>query len=202
MIQKPIVYEALCSATSYSAVQDANLSGMSFTAIKDLLMRKYQQIFPTLHTSPLKTRKFLDENQQIVAVQSRDADKRHQLACEAFGYRELPKLQTVVYKLETKFRDDKNIVTKKEESIRCRVKFKSANVLESLRITVWKKESPPPLSRPCSLISPNKEGIILQLQMDAHTDPLHKMVTEPTLDFILFVCFSLEMNLYCVDKYL
>ena len=34
--------QALCIATGYGTLNDANLTGMNLTALKDLLMRNYQ----------------------------------------------------------------------------------------------------------------------------------------------------------------
>ncbi|KAM6949716.1 centromere protein N-like isoform 2-T2 [Lycodopsis pacificus] len=41
--QKPLLSQAMLLSTRHQAIKDANLSGRNLTAIRDLLMRKYQQ---------------------------------------------------------------------------------------------------------------------------------------------------------------
>ncbi|XP_071385312.1 centromere protein N isoform X1 [Centroberyx affinis] len=132
--QKPLLSQALVLATRYSAIKDANLSGRKLTAIRDLLMRQYQQVFPTKYPSPLTEKNQIASNPHIEREQAENAENRLQMACEAFGDGMLPQLQTAVYKLETKFRDITNkTMTERENPIRCVVKFASTNLLESLR---------------------------------------------------------------------
>ncbi|KAM4602632.1 centromere protein N [Polymixia lowei] len=132
--QKPLLSQALVLATRYSSIKDASLSGQKLTAIRDLLMRQYQQVFPTKYPSPLEEKNQLTSNPHIEREQAEHAENRLQMACEAFGDGTLPQLQTAVYKLETKFRDNSNkIMTESEEPFRCFVKFASTNLLESLR---------------------------------------------------------------------
>ncbi|XP_056268031.1 centromere protein N isoform X2 [Pseudoliparis swirei] len=129
--QKPLLSQALVLATRYQAIKDANLSGRKLTAIRDLLMRKYQQVFPTKYPSPLPEN---NQNPHIEKEQAEPAANRLQMACEAFGSGMLPQLQSAVYKLETKFRDHSNqTMSEREEPFRCVVKFESTNLLESLR---------------------------------------------------------------------
>ncbi|KAM3876984.1 LOW QUALITY PROTEIN: centromere protein N [Diretmus argenteus] len=126
--QKSLLSQALVLATRYSAINDVNLSGRKLTAIRDLLMRQYQQVFPTKYPSPLA------ELQNSNREQAELAENRFQMACEAFGDGTLPQLQTAVYKLETKYKDiTNNIMTERERPFRCVVKFASTNLLESLR---------------------------------------------------------------------
>ncbi|XP_070766165.1 centromere protein N [Enoplosus armatus] len=132
--QKPLLSQALVLATRYQAIKDANLSGRKLTAIRDLLMRQYQQVFPTKYPSPLAEKNQTVSNPQIEKEQAKTAENRLQMACEAFGDGMLPQLQSAVYKLETKFRDHTNkTMTEREEPFRCVVKFASTNLLESLR---------------------------------------------------------------------
>ncbi|GLD58377.1 centromere protein N [Lates japonicus] len=132
--QKPLLSQALVLSTRHHAIKDANLSGRKFTAIRDLLMRQYQQAFPTKYPSPLKEKNQTVSNPHIEREQAGPAANRLQMACEAFGDGMLPQLQSAVYKLETKFRDQTNkTMTEREESFRCVVKFASTNLLESLR---------------------------------------------------------------------
>ncbi|XP_040889677.1 centromere protein N [Toxotes jaculatrix] len=132
--QKPLLSQALVLSTRYHAIKDANLSGRKLTAIRDLLMRQYQQVFPTRYPSPLAEENQTVSNPRIEREQAGLAANRCQMACEAFGDGMLPQLQSAVYKLETKFRDHTNkIMTEREEPFRCVVKFTSTNLLESLR---------------------------------------------------------------------
>ncbi|XP_074469911.1 centromere protein N [Sebastes fasciatus] len=132
--QKPLFSQAVSMATRYQTLKDANLSGRKFTAIRDLLMRQYQQVFPTKHPSPLAESNKTISNPHIVREQAGPAAKRLRMASEAFGGGMLPQLQSAVYKLETKFRDQTNkTMTEREEPFRCVVKFASTNLLESLR---------------------------------------------------------------------
>ncbi|TDH17099.1 hypothetical protein EPR50_G00005390 [Perca flavescens] len=132
--QKPLLSQALVLSTRYQAIKDANLSGRKLTAIRDLLMRQYHQVFPTRYPTPLAENNPAVSNQHIEKEQAESAANRLQAACEAFGGGMLPQLQSAVYKLETKFRDHSNkTMTEREEPFRCVVKFASTNLLESLR---------------------------------------------------------------------
>ncbi|KAM6950002.1 centromere protein N [Lycodopsis pacificus] len=132
--QKPLLSQAMLLSTRHQAIKDANLSGRNLTAIRDLLMRKYQQVFPTKYPSPLAENNQTISNPLIEKEQAEPAANRLHMACKAFGGGALPQLQSAVYKLETKFRDHSNkTMTEREEPFRCVVKFASTNLLESLR---------------------------------------------------------------------
>ncbi|KAF3832556.1 hypothetical protein F7725_026221 [Dissostichus mawsoni] len=119
---------AMVLSTRYQYFKDANLSGRNLTAIRDLLMRKYQQVFPTKYPSPLTERKQTVTNPHIERDQAKPAANRLQMACEAFGG------GVTSATLETRFRDHSNTtMTEREEPFRCVVKFSSANLLESLK---------------------------------------------------------------------
>ncbi|XP_037344303.2 centromere protein N [Pungitius pungitius] len=131
--QKPPLSQALVLSTRYQAIKDANLSGRKLTAIRDLLMKKYQQVFPTKYPIPPPENQAIS-NPHIEKEQAELAANRLQMASEAFGGGVLPQLQSAVYKLETKFRDHSNkTMTEREEPFRCVVKFTSTNLLESFR---------------------------------------------------------------------
>ncbi|XP_061669891.1 centromere protein N [Syngnathoides biaculeatus] len=132
--KKPLLYQSLVRATRHRAIKDANLSGQNLSAIRDLLMQHYQQVFPGRYPSPLGERTQITSNPHVDQEQAEEGVKRLQMACEAFGAGKLPQLQSVVYKMETKFKDPKNQrMTQREEPFRCVVTFKSSNILESLR---------------------------------------------------------------------
>ncbi|XP_041744879.1 centromere protein N-like isoform X2 [Coregonus clupeaformis] len=131
---KPLFNQALVLATRYGSIKDAQLSGRNLTAIRDLLMRQYQQVFPTKHPKPLQEKNPVPRNPNIEKEQAENTENRLQMACEAFGDGTLPQLQKAVYKLETKFRDNSNkMLTGREEPFRGVVEFASTNLLESLR---------------------------------------------------------------------
>ncbi|KAK2854119.1 hypothetical protein Q5P01_006780 [Channa striata] len=132
--QKPLLTQALALSTRHQCIKDANLSGRKLTAIRDLLMKQYQQVFDTRYPSPLEETNQPASNPQIEREQAGLLANRLQMACEAFGHGMLPQLQSAVYKLETKFKDHTNkTMTEREEPFRCVVKFASPNLLESLR---------------------------------------------------------------------
>ncbi|XP_029972261.1 centromere protein N [Salarias fasciatus] len=131
---KPLLSQALVLSTRHRGMKDANLSGRNLTAITDLLMKRYQQVFPTKYPTPLAEKNEIESHPHIEREQAGAAAKRQQMACEAFGGGVLPQLQSAVYKLETRFKDHTNkIMTEREEPFRCVVKFSSVNLLESLR---------------------------------------------------------------------
>ncbi|XP_059208783.1 centromere protein N [Centropristis striata] len=132
--KKPLLSQALVLSTRYQAIKDANLSGPKLGAIRDLLMRQYQHVFPTKYPSPPDENNQALSNPQIEREQAEAAATRLQMACEAFGGGTLPQIQSAVYKLETKFRDHTNkTMTEREEPFNCVVKFASNNLLESFR---------------------------------------------------------------------
>ncbi|XP_028257993.1 centromere protein N [Parambassis ranga] len=131
---KPLLSQALILSTKHQTIKDANLRGRNLSSIRDLLMRQYQQEFPTKYPSPLAEKNQTLSNRHIEAEHAQAAANRHRMACEAFGRGTLPQLQSAVYKLETKFRDHTNkTMTEREEPFRCVVKFTSTNLLESFR---------------------------------------------------------------------
>uniref|UniRef100_A0A3B5LU07 Centromere protein N n=1 Tax=Xiphophorus couchianus TaxID=32473 RepID=A0A3B5LU07_9TELE len=106
---KPLLLQALTLSTRHQQIKAANLSGQKLTALRDLLMRQYQQV-------------------------SQPPLMRHRMARETFGDGMLPALQSAVFKLETKFKGPTNeAMTQRDEPFICSVKFSSSNLLESLR---------------------------------------------------------------------
>ncbi|XP_010897620.1 centromere protein N [Esox lucius] len=134
---KPLLNQALVLTTRYGSIKDASLSGRNLVAIRDLLMRQYQQVFPTKHPKPLQEKNHVPTNPNIEKEQIENTENRLQMACEAFGDGTLPQLQKAVYQLETKFRDNSNrTLTGSDEPFRGVVEFTSTNLLESLRHAV------------------------------------------------------------------
>ncbi|XP_029565749.1 centromere protein N-B-like [Salmo trutta] len=127
---KPLLNQALVLATRYGSMKDAHLSGRNLIAIRDLLMRQYQQVFPTKHPKPLQEKNPVPRNPNIEKEQAENTENRLQMACEAFGDGTLPQLQKAIYKLETKFRDNSNkTLTGRGEPFRGVVEFASTKSL-------------------------------------------------------------------------
>ncbi|XP_011608650.2 centromere protein N [Takifugu rubripes] len=132
--KKKLLCQALVLATRYQAIKDANLHGRNLDALRDVLMRQYQQAFPTAFPCTLAAVQQPVSNVRIDREQSQLAAARVHMASEAFGCGALPELQSAVYKLETKFKDNANkSMMECEEPFRCFVKFSSSNLLESFR---------------------------------------------------------------------
>ncbi|XP_030650074.1 centromere protein N [Chanos chanos] len=131
---KPYLYQALVLSTRHSSIKDAHLSGSSLIALRDLLMRQYQQVFPTNQSRPLQERNALPSHPNIGKEHAELAEKRLQMACEAFGDGTVPKLETAVYRLETKYKGNGNdTLIDRDEPFKGVVQFTSTNLLESLR---------------------------------------------------------------------
>ncbi|KAI4892392.1 hypothetical protein NFI96_011690 [Prochilodus magdalenae] len=129
---KSYLYQALVLSTKHVSIKEAHLSSKSLSAIRDILMRQYQQVFPTNQERTLKERNA--SNPKIEKEHADCAERRHQMACEAFGDGVLPKLETAVYRLETRYRgNSNNTLNDKDELFRGVVKFSSSNLLESFR---------------------------------------------------------------------
>ncbi|TSZ97541.1 Centromere protein N [Bagarius yarrelli] len=130
---KPFLYQALVLSTRHSAINEAHLSGRSLTALRDLLMKQYQQVFPNQDRT-LKERNAPPSHPNIDKEHVNIAERSHQMACEAFGDGALPKLESAVYKLKTRYRgSSEHTLADRDELFRGVVKFSSTNLLESLR---------------------------------------------------------------------
>ncbi|KAM9826216.1 centromere protein N isoform X2 [Syngnathus typhle] len=132
--QKPLLSQALIIATRHQSIKDANLSGRKLSAIRDLLMRQYEQVFPTMYPSPLVEKNQIASHPHIEKEQAKTEINRRQMACEAFGGGRLPQLESVVYKMETKYKGPTNQrIAERETPFKCVIKFSSTNLLESFR---------------------------------------------------------------------
>ncbi|XP_077376179.1 centromere protein N [Festucalex cinctus] len=132
--RKPLLYQALIIATRYQTIKDANLSGRKLSAIRDLLMQQYEQVFSAKYPSHLVERSQIVSHPQIKREHAEAEVHRFQMACEAFGRGKLPQLESAVYKLETTFKDPTNhTMAEREQPFRCDVTFASTDLLESLR---------------------------------------------------------------------
>ncbi|KAK3549113.1 hypothetical protein QTP70_032574 [Hemibagrus guttatus] len=130
---KPFLYQALVLSSRYTSINEAHLSCRSLTAMRDLLMKQYQQVFPNQERT-LRERNAPPSNPNIEKEHAESAWRTHQMACEAFGDGAVPKLETAVYKLETRYRgSSNNTLSDRDELFRGVVKFSSSNLLESLR---------------------------------------------------------------------
>ncbi|KAJ8272298.1 hypothetical protein COCON_G00111570 [Conger conger] len=133
MKHRPLLHQALVQSGHYGAVKDVHLSGRCLTALRDLLMRQYKQVFPVKHPKLLEEKTPLPRTPCIEIEDTKHAENRMQMAAEAFGEGILPKLETAVYKLETRFKENE---MGREEPFRGVVKFASSNLLESLKYCV------------------------------------------------------------------
>ncbi|MCJ8733638.1 hypothetical protein PDJAM_G00225910 [Pangasius djambal] len=130
---KPFLYQALVLSTRHVSINEAHLTGRSLTAMRDLLMKQYQQVFPNQERT-LKERNAPPSHPNIDKEHAEFAERTHQMACEAFGDGTVPKLETAVYKLETRYRgSNNNTLSDRDELFRGVVRFSSPNLLESLR---------------------------------------------------------------------
>ncbi|KAF7699384.1 centromere protein N [Silurus meridionalis] len=141
---KPFLYQALVLSTRHAAINEAHLTGRSLTALRDLLMKQYQQVFPNQNRT-LKERNISPSHPNIDKEHAEVAERTRQMACEAFGDGAVPKLETAVYKLETRYRGGSSDAPgDRDELFRGVVKFSSPNLLESLRhcVSTGMSESP------------------------------------------------------------
>ncbi|XP_012674698.2 centromere protein N [Clupea harengus] len=131
---KPLLYQTLVLATKHGSIKDAHLSGRNLHAVRDLLMGNYHQTFPTNHQRPLEEMSPPPTHPNIENEHKEHAEKRQQVACEAFGEGKVPKLETATYTLETRFRGGGSIDTlvDGEKPFRTVVQFASTSLLESL----------------------------------------------------------------------
>lgn len=131
---KIFLCQALVVATRHGSIKDGHLSTRSLTAMRDLLLRRYQQVFPSAQSKIQQERDSPPLHPCIGKEHSDYEEMRHQMACEAFGHGPTPKLETAVYKLETRYRGNGNLtVSDREEFFRGVVRFSSSSLLESLR---------------------------------------------------------------------
>ncbi|XP_016382919.1 centromere protein N [Sinocyclocheilus rhinocerous] len=131
---KIFLCQALVIATKHGSIKDGHLSTRSLTAMRDLLLRHYQQVFPNAHSRIPQERKTLSSHPCIGKEHSDHEEMRHQMSCEAFGHSPSPKLETAVYRLETRYRGNGNhTLSDREEFFRGVVRFSSSSLLDSLR---------------------------------------------------------------------
>uniref|UniRef100_A0A8C6UEJ7 Centromere protein N n=1 Tax=Neogobius melanostomus TaxID=47308 RepID=A0A8C6UEJ7_9GOBI len=129
---RPLLSQALVLATRHQAVKNANLSG-KLNAIRDLVMRQYEHVFPTKFPSNISENNENTKNPNIKQEQEEQSSNRLQMACEAFGGGKLPEIQSAVYNLETKFRGHAKNMEERGGPFKCVVTFSGTNILESLR---------------------------------------------------------------------
>ncbi|XP_076848646.1 centromere protein N isoform X2 [Brachyhypopomus gauderio] len=149
---KPFLYEALFLSCRYVSIKEAHLSGRSLTALRDLLMKQYQQVFPSKDRI-VKERNAPPLHPNIEREHAEYTERRHQMACEAFGDGVMPQLEKAVYKLETRYRgNNSNTLKDEDELFRGVVKFSSTNLLQSLHHCVATESLDQPAD-PCLSIS-------------------------------------------------
>uniref|UniRef100_A0A8C1EIY2 Centromere protein N n=1 Tax=Cyprinus carpio carpio TaxID=630221 RepID=A0A8C1EIY2_CYPCA len=125
---------ALVIATKHGSIKDGHLSTRSLTAMRDLPLRRYQQVFPNAHSRIPQERNTLSSHPCIGKEHGDHEEMRHQMSCEAFGHSPSPKLETAVYSLETRYRGKGNqTLSDRKEFFRGVVRFSSSSLLDSLR---------------------------------------------------------------------
>uniref|UniRef100_A0A672PFG0 Centromere protein N-like n=1 Tax=Sinocyclocheilus grahami TaxID=75366 RepID=A0A672PFG0_SINGR len=147
---KIFLCQALVIATKHGSIKDGHLSTRSLTAMRDLLLRRYQQAFPNAHSRIPQERNTLSSHPCIGKEHSDHEEMRHQMSCEAFGHSPSPKLETAVYRViyllykitcisfqlttTNKYRGNGNhTLSDREEFFRGVVRFSSSSLLDSLR---------------------------------------------------------------------
>ncbi|XP_043120599.1 centromere protein N-like [Puntigrus tetrazona] len=126
--------QALVIATKHGSIKDGHLSTKSLTAMRDLLLRRYQQVFPNAHSRILQDRNTVSSHPCIGKEHGDHEEMRRQMSCEAFGLGPSPKLETAVYRLETRYRGTgDHSLGDREEFFRGVVRFSSSGLLDSLR---------------------------------------------------------------------
>ncbi|XP_056463769.1 centromere protein N [Gadus chalcogrammus] len=194
----PLLSQALVLATRYSSMKDAGLSGRNLTAIRGLLMKQFQQVFPSKHLQTLQGDNQTKPNPQMECEQDEQSEKRLQAACEAFGGGTLPELQKVTYTLETKFKDKTNqIMTEREQPFRCTVTFKSSNILESLRHSASTGITSTPLSPLLSSISQKGRNVFLITDKGKTEDQIGKKRGLRNLADDVFLKDTIEAAAWC-----
>ncbi|TRY55726.1 hypothetical protein DNTS_010294 [Danionella cerebrum] len=129
---KIFLSQALEVATKHTSIKEGHLTTKSLTAMRDLLLRRYPQVFPSAQLRILKERNAPPLHPCIAQEHSELEQTRHQMACEAFGPGPAPKLETAVYKLETRYRGHgSQTLAEGEEFFRGVVRFSSSSLLES-----------------------------------------------------------------------
>ncbi|XP_061132037.1 centromere protein N isoform X1 [Syngnathus typhle] len=170
--QKPLLSQALIIATRHQSIKDANLSGRKLSAIRDLLMRQYEQVFPTMYPSPLVEKNQIASHPHIEKEQAKTEINRRQMACEAFGggrWRQSTKAQQ----------------TRGLQNERHRLSASSsfqAQICWSHSGTALLQELFPLLYQFCFHPSPEKEGIVLSSQ----TKSLDNLLTDIFYTFYYF----------------
>ncbi|XP_016315192.1 centromere protein N-like [Sinocyclocheilus anshuiensis] len=92
------------------------------------------EVFPSAHSRILQERNALPSHPCIGKEHSDHEEMRYLMSCEAFGHGPTPKLETAVYRLETRYRGNgNNTLSDREEFFRGVVRFSSSSLLDSLR---------------------------------------------------------------------
>ncbi|XP_041123516.1 centromere protein N-like isoform X2 [Polyodon spathula] len=134
---RPLVSQALVIATKHDEIKEIQLRGRSLKSLKDLVLRRYKQSFQTHQPKTLQERDSSERDQGIDNEHAKRLADLKEVATQTFGEGPLPKLETAVFKLETKFKDPENrILTNRPEPFRCAVKFSSPSFLESIKSLV------------------------------------------------------------------
>ncbi|KAM5138582.1 centromere protein N [Mantella aurantiaca] len=131
---RPVLCQALLSATRYSQIQEMDLKSRCLDSLKDIVFKRFNQNLQAYHPKPLQERNYAPAivDPRVTYENLKEKERVHHLTRETFGDGPLPKLEHASYRLETTFKGEPGIA-EKIEPLRCVVKFSSPNLLESLR---------------------------------------------------------------------
>ncbi|XP_051884208.1 centromere protein N [Pristis pectinata] len=132
------VSQALVVATEHNMLKELDLRGHCLNSLRDIALKRFN---PTLSAHCRKPLQQLNssqdsaQNQRITVENLREKEEAKRLTAAAFGEGSLPKLEEVQYRLQTVFKDERNmgILSDRNKPFRCVAKFSSPNILESLR---------------------------------------------------------------------
>uniref|UniRef100_V9L1B0 Centromere protein N-B n=1 Tax=Callorhinchus milii TaxID=7868 RepID=V9L1B0_CALMI len=130
--------QALVIAAQYTMLKEMDLCGHCLDSLRDIAFKRFNPALTAHHRKPLQQLNVAQESVQDPRITMENAKENahaKRLTTAAFGDGPLPKLEEVQYRLQTAFKDDRNlgILSDRGKPFRCIAKFSSPNILESLR---------------------------------------------------------------------
>ncbi|OBS74721.1 hypothetical protein A6R68_14742, partial [Neotoma lepida] len=113
-------------ASKHHQILQMDLRSRHLDSLKAIVFREYNQSQSELSST-------VDSN--IIHENTEEKERIQRVTQETFGAYPQPQLEFAQYKLETKFKSDKNggILADRKEPLRCLIKFSSPNLLEALK---------------------------------------------------------------------
>ncbi|XP_072136042.1 centromere protein N isoform X1 [Mobula birostris] len=133
------VSQALVLATEHNMLKELDLRGHCLNSLRDIALKRYNPTLSAHYRRPLQqlnsNQNSVAQDQRITVENLREKEEAKKLTAVAFGEGSLPKLEEVQYRLQTVFKDERNmgILSDRNKPFRCVAKFSSPNILESLR---------------------------------------------------------------------